>query len=80
MKSKTQQMRALIRDPKICVSPGVYDGYSILLVEQMGYQTASTSGAGLFNSRFGMSESLGVMSMLENVEACVNWPRLWIFR
>lgn len=29
MKSKTQRMRALIRDPKICVSPGVYDGYSI---------------------------------------------------
>lgn len=70
MKSKTQRMRALIRDPKICVSPGIYDGYSILLVEQMGYQTASTSGAGLFNSRFGMSENLGVMSMLENVEAC----------
>ena len=67
---KTQRMRALINDRKICVSPGVYDGYSILLVEQMGYQTASTSGAGLFNARFGKSESLGVMSMLENVEAC----------
>lgn len=67
---KTQRMRALIRDPKICVSPGVFDGYSLLLVEQMGYQTASTSGAGLFNSRFGMSENFGVMSMLENVEAC----------
>jgi 2-methylisocitrate lyase-like PEP mutase family enzyme len=67
---KTQRMRALIRDPKICVSPGVFDGYSLLLVQQMGYQTASTSGAGLFNSRYGMSENFGVMSMLENVEAC----------
>jgi 2-methylisocitrate lyase-like PEP mutase family enzyme len=70
MKTKTQRMRALINDQKICVSPGVYDGYSIRLVEQMGYATASTSGAGLFNARFGKSESLGVMSLLENVDAC----------
>jgi 2-methylisocitrate lyase-like PEP mutase family enzyme len=67
---KTQRMRALIRAREICVSPGVYDGYSLLLAEQMGFATASTSGAGLFNARFGMSESYGVMSMLENVEAC----------
>lgn len=66
----TQRMRALINDPKICVSPGVYDGYSILLVEQMGYQTASTTGAGLVNARFGKSESLGIMSLMENVDAC----------
>ena len=70
MITKTQRMRALINDHKICVSPGVYDGYSIRLVEQMGYATASTSGAGLFNARFGKSESLGVMSLLENVDAC----------
>ena len=68
--TKTQRMRALINDPEICVSPGVYDGYSILLVEQMGYKTASTSGAGLANARFGKSESLGIMSLMENVDAC----------
>lgn len=68
--TKTQRMRALINSPKICVSPGVYDGYSIRMVEQMGYATASTSGAGLMNSRFGKSESLGIMSMMENVDAC----------
>jgi 2-methylisocitrate lyase-like PEP mutase family enzyme len=63
-------MRALIQAREICVSPGVYDGYSLLLAEQMGFATASTSGAGLFNARFGQSENFGVMSLLENVEAC----------
>jgi len=67
---KTQRMRALIRAREICVSPGIYDGYSLLLAEQMGFATASTSGAGLFNARFGQSENFGVMSLLENVEAC----------
>ena len=50
----TQRMRALIRDPKICVSPGVFDGYSLLLVQQLGYQMASTRGAGWFNARLGL--------------------------
>ncbi len=68
--TKTARMRALINDRRICVSPGVYDGYSVRLVERMGYATASTSGAGIANSRLGKSESLGVMSPMENVEAC----------
>ena len=67
---KTQRMRALINDPKIVVSPGVYDGYSILLAQQAGYQAVSTTGAGIVNARWGMSENFGIMSLLENVEAC----------
>ncbi|MFA7531514.1 MAG: isocitrate lyase/PEP mutase family protein [Castellaniella sp.] len=63
-------MRALINGERICISPGVYDGYSVRLVQQMGYETASTTGAGLSNSRLGKSESIGIMSMLENVAAC----------
>ncbi|MFA5520966.1 MAG: isocitrate lyase/PEP mutase family protein [Castellaniella sp.] len=68
--TKTQRMRALINGERICISPGVYDGYSVRLVQQMGYETASTTGAGLSNSRLGKSESIGIMSMLENVAAC----------
>ena len=68
--SKCARMRALVNDRKICVSPGVYDGYSVRLAERMGYATASTSGAGIANARLGQSESLGVMSLMENVEAC----------
>lgn len=67
---KCARMRALVNDRKICVSPGVYDGYSVRLAERMGYATASTSGAGIANARLGQSESLGVMSLMENVEAC----------
>lgn len=68
--TKAKRMRALIADPQICVSPGVYDGYSVRLAEAAGYATASTSGAGIANSRLGKSESLGVLSLLENVDAC----------
>lgn len=68
--TKKQRMRALINDKRICVSPGVYDGYSIRLAETMGYATASTTGAGLANSRLAKSEVIGVLSMMENVEAC----------
>lgn len=69
-KTKARRMRELINDRAICISPGVYDGYSVRLVEQSGYMTASTSGAGIANSRLGKSESLGVMALMENVDAC----------
>ena len=68
--TKARRMRDLINDCAICISPGVYDGYSVRLVEQCGYLTASTSGAGIANSRLGKSESLGVMALMENVDAC----------
>lgn len=70
MKTKARRMRELINGPEVCVSPGVYDGYSLRLVEQMGYQTASTTGAGLVNSKYGKSESLGLMSLMQNVDMC----------
>ncbi len=72
--SKTRRMRALIQDSTICVSPGIYDGYSARLVERMGYQTASTTGAGIANARFGEPD-IGIMSLLENVEACRHLAR-----
>ena len=68
--TKARRMRDLINNRAICISPGVYDGYSVRLVEQSGYLTASTSGAGIANSRLGKSESLGVMALMENVDAC----------
>src|SRR3546814_13920233 len=67
--TKAQRMRALINDDRICISPGVYDGYSIGLAQQMGYATASATGAGLANSWLGQAVSFGIMSMLDNVEA-----------
>lgn len=67
-------MRALLESGKIVVSPGVYDGYSVRLVEQMGFQAASTTGAGVANSRLGQPD-IGLMSLMENAEACRNIAR-----
>lgn len=67
--TKAATMRALLRSGKIVVSPGVYDGYSARLVERSGFSAASTTGAGIVNSRFGQPDA-GIMSMMENVDAC----------
>jgi len=72
--TKTQRMRALIDSGKIIVSPGVYDGYSVRLVEAMGFQTASTTGAGLANSRIGQPD-VGIMTLRDNAEACYHIAR-----
>ncbi|MGG5808566.1 isocitrate lyase/PEP mutase family protein [Falsiroseomonas sp. CW058] len=66
---KTTQMRRLLAGGEVVVSPGVYDGYSLRLAERAGFQTASTSGAGIANSRLGVQDT-GMMSLHENVDAC----------
>ena len=38
--TKARTMRQLLRDRRPLVSPGVYDGYSALLVAAMGFETA----------------------------------------
>lgn len=73
-RTKTRRMRELIAAPRLCVSPGVYDGYSALLAEKLGFETCSTTGAGLANSRLAAPD-MGIMSMLENVEACRHLAR-----
>jgi 2-methylisocitrate lyase-like PEP mutase family enzyme len=72
--TKTQRMRALINSGRIVVSPGVYDGYSVRLAEAMGFETASTTGAGLANSRIGQPD-VGIMTLRDNVEACYHIAR-----
>jgi len=66
---KTARLRQLLAGGEVVVSPGVYDGYSIRLVERAGFHTASTSGAGIANSRLGVQDT-GLMSLHENVDAC----------
>lgn len=66
---KTTRLRRLLAGGEVVVSPGVYDGYSIRLAERAGFLTASTSGAGVANSRLGVQDT-GLMSLHENVEAC----------
>jgi 2-methylisocitrate lyase-like PEP mutase family enzyme len=59
-------LEALIRAPEILVTPGVYDGFSARLVEQLGFKTASISGAGTSESRLGWADR-GLMGLEENL-------------
>jgi 2-methylisocitrate lyase-like PEP mutase family enzyme len=66
--TKARRMRELLQQG-IVVSPGVFDGYSARLVEKMGFQACSTTGAGLANSRMSQPD-VGIMTLTENAEAC----------
>ncbi len=72
--SKTKQMRKLLAGDDLIISPGVFDGYSLRLVEQAGFLTASTSGAALVNSRFSQPD-IGIMGLLDNAQACAHLAR-----
>lgn len=72
--TKAKIMRKLLAGDELLVSPGVFDGYSIRLVEQAGFKTASTSGAALANSRFGQPD-IGIMGMLDNASAVAHLAR-----
>jgi 2-methylisocitrate lyase-like PEP mutase family enzyme len=62
------RLRAMLNQPGIVISPGVFDGFSLRLVELMGYKTAAISGAGLSESNLGWSD-VGIMGYAENLRA-----------
>jgi 2-methylisocitrate lyase-like PEP mutase family enzyme len=62
------RLRTLLNQPGIVVTPGVYDGFSLRLVELMGYKSAAISGAGLSESNLGWSD-VGIMGYAENLRA-----------
>jgi 2-methylisocitrate lyase-like PEP mutase family enzyme len=62
------KLRALLAEPGIAIAPGVYDGFSLRLVEEMGYKTANISGAGLSESNLGWAD-VGIMGYAENLRA-----------
>ncbi|MBS0644107.1 MAG: isocitrate lyase/PEP mutase family protein [Acetobacteraceae bacterium] len=66
--SPGRRLRKLMEESGICICPGVYDGFSVRLVEMMGYKTASISGAGLSESKLGWAD-VGIMGYEENVHA-----------
>jgi 2-methylisocitrate lyase-like PEP mutase family enzyme len=67
--TKAKRLRELLRNERPLVSPGVYDGYSVRLVEAMGFRAAATTGSGLSNAILGQPD-IGILSLLENVDAC----------
>ena len=62
------RIRVLLDGPGIMVAPGVYDGFSLRLVEQMGFKTAAITGAGLSESNLGWAD-VGIMGYTENLRA-----------
>jgi 2-methylisocitrate lyase-like PEP mutase family enzyme len=66
MASKGARLKQLINAPEILVTPGVYDGYSVRLVEKAGFKSASISGAGTSESRLGWADR-GIMGLEENL-------------
>ena len=66
--SPAARLRSLLAEPGILVCPGVFDGFSLRLVEQMGYKTANITGAGLSESNLGWAD-VGIMGYAENVRA-----------
>ena len=74
MKTKARVLRELLESSRPVVSPGVYDGYSALLVQAMGFKTAATTGAGLSNSVLGQPD-IGIFGLRDNVDTCRNIAR-----
>jgi len=72
--SKASRYRELLRSGEFIVSPGVYDGYSVRLVERAGFKTAATSGAAISNALLGIDD-IGVMTLTQNVDHCRNLAR-----
>lgn len=64
-----QKLRQMLNTTDFIVSPGVYDGYSLRLVEAAGFKTACTSGAAISNAILGIAD-IGVMGLMENVNHC----------
>jgi 2-methylisocitrate lyase-like PEP mutase family enzyme len=79
MTKKTTLFRQLIEAEEILVQPGVYDGFSARLVQQMGFKAGAISGAGLSETNLGWAD-VGLMGFEENlhasraIAACVDIP------
>jgi 2-methylisocitrate lyase-like PEP mutase family enzyme len=74
MNNPRNQFRQLLKNEPFLVSPGVYDGYSVRLVEAAGFKTACTSGAAVSNALLGIAD-IGVMGLAENVTHCRHLAR-----
>lgn len=74
MSENARKFRALLDSGEFIVAPGVYDGYSVRLVEAAGYKTAATTGAGVSNALLGAPDA-GVMGLTDNVNHCRHLAR-----
>lgn len=66
---KRRKLREVIAASELGVFPGVFDGYSVRLVQQKGFAGGLISGAGLANSRLARPD-VGIMGLEANLAAC----------
>jgi 2-methylisocitrate lyase-like PEP mutase family enzyme len=59
----------MVEAPEILVLPGVFNGFSVRLVESAGYKAAAISGAGLSENLLGWADR-GILTFDENLRAC----------
>lgn len=64
--SKGKKFKKLVNAPEILVCPGVYDGFSLKIVEQAGFQAATITGAGVSECHFGWPDH-GIMGFEGNL-------------
>ena len=78
MGQQAQKFRQLLNSGAFIVSPGVYDGYSIRLVEAAGFSCASTSGAAISNALLGYPDAgaMGFIPKTSSNELLLNALRL----
>ena len=61
--------RQLVESPDILVLPGVFNGYSVRLVEHAGFKAAAITGAGVSESVLGWADR-GILTFDENLRTC----------
>ncbi|SBW05847.1 Carboxyvinyl-carboxyphosphonate phosphorylmutase [uncultured delta proteobacterium] len=66
--SKASQFRSMLKGDRLIVAPGVYDGISASVANQMGFPALYITGAGIASSRLGMPD-VGLVTMSEMVES-----------
>jgi 2-methylisocitrate lyase-like PEP mutase family enzyme len=67
--SDRRAFRRMVEAPEILVLPGVFNGFSVRLVERAGYKAAAISGAGISENLLGWADR-GILTFDENLRAC----------
>jgi carboxyvinyl-carboxyphosphonate phosphorylmutase len=70
-KSKAAVLRSMLKENKLIMAPGAYDGITARLVEEAGFPAIYVTGAGVASTRLGMPD-IGLITMSEMVDAAKN--------
>lgn len=77
--SRASMLRSMLKEKKLIMAPGAYDGITARLVEEAGFPAIYITGAGVASTRLGMPD-IGLITMPEmvdvakNITACTTLP------